>query len=94
MSSVKRKFQDQNRELEFHNQSTVDANLASESMALSEGPLSITLTSTKSSKSSAEKKVSTLEEESLKQRREQKSVSSEQQNNDKQQHEQLVSYFM
>jgi hypothetical protein len=94
MSSVKRKFQDQNRELEFHNQSTVDANLASESMALSEGPLSITLTSTKSSKSSAEKKVSTLEEESLKQRREQKSVSSEQQNNDKQQHEQLVSFFM
>jgi hypothetical protein len=93
MSSVKRKFQDQNRELEFHNQSTVDANLASESMALSEGPLSITLTSTKSSKSSSDKKVSTLEEESSKQRREQKSVSSERQNNDKQQQEQLVSLF-
>ena len=90
MSSVKRKLQDQNREFEFRNESA-DVNLVSESMALSEGPLSITITSSRSSKSCVDKKVSTVEKESSRQRRE-KSFSGERQNNDKQQQERLVSF--
>ena len=62
MSSVKRKFQDQNRSENVEAGNAVD-NLASVSMALSEGPLSVT--SHSSSKKSVDKSKSRSIEKSI-----------------------------
>ena len=64
MASVKRKFQNQEMEFQkFSNERRTNENIASDSIALSEGPLSITLGSIRSSKNGDNKKTPSLNDD-------------------------------
>ena len=74
MASVKRKYQDEQFRLMSAQRN--DANLASESMLLSEGPLSTTMSSDQTSKSEKKKTTSETSEDGSSESRRDKSVAS------------------